>query len=542
VLSLVCASNGSAEAGNGADERSILGRAAVSRGAADFNGDGVEDLTVGAPGDEPNGIYRTGGAQVVYGAPATGDRPRNRLLALKTPGIEQLWGMWPSGLGSQLAHGDFNRDGYADLVMSVPGFDEQDPDLQRINVGGLIVVYGGPDGLDPRGDVPAEAWSQDSAGVAGISEDDDHFGSALAVGNFDGDRFPDLAIGAAGERTGPGLRHSGSVTVLYGSRSGLTGRDQVIDQDTRGILDSSERNDWAAGALAAGDFDGDGVDDLAMGVYSEAVAGRNNAGAVNVIYGMRDRGLTGRGDRFVNQRGDVVPGTPQSGDLFGAVLATGDLDGDGRDDLVIGAPEDRVADDTNRGTVTAILGGEFGLRLGSALLVTIDNTNALLDVYGARFGSSLAVGDVDADGYDEVAVGSARQDRVDVFAGSSAGLLTTPSQTIVTSEIPRPATLLEDVGTPYLVGDTFGAAVQFGEFDATRGADLVVASPRADVRVDGRTSANAGAVVLLRSVGGLLDVEAPRWFHQGAPGIAGEPGTWELFGASLSGSSDYMLR
>ena len=112
--------------------------------------------------------------------------------------------------------------------------------------------------------------SQDSPGVQGVSEDDDDFGSALAPGDFDGDGFIDLAVGAQGEMTSDYTSQSGSVTVLYGGSGGLTGRDQVVTQDSPGILNVAERLDMAGGSLAAADFNNDGVDDLALGVWSKA--------------------------------------------------------------------------------------------------------------------------------------------------------------------------------------------------------------------------------------------------------------------------------
>jgi FG-GAP repeat protein len=502
---------------------------------SDFNGDGVEDVAVGVPGDSPYDWQDAGGVNVRYGMGTDGSRLPSRFFSVESPGIAPLLRQYPTGLGRRIASGDFDRDGFADLAMSVPGFDEPDPDLQRINVGGVVVVYGTASGLMPGGSQHAQVWSQDSPGVQGVSEDDDAFGSSLAVGDFDGDQFLDLAIGAAGEMSGPGLRNSGSLTVLYGGRAGLTGRDQVVTQDSRGILDASEAGDWAAGALAAGDFDGDGVDDLAMGVSSEDIEGRVNVGAVNVVYGTRGTGLNGVGDRFVHQGLEAIPGVPRRGDGFGDVLAVGDFNGDRRDDLAVGAPYEAAGGWPQAGTVTTILGTSNGLAFVTAQAVTLASATPFAEPAYAWFGGALATGDLDADGYDELAVGAPghldRGGRVDVLRGGVTGLEARATQSLVSS----------DLDTPGLVAgqETLGNALQFGHFDATLGADLLIGASRADLRIDGLRHDQAGAVAMAFSRSGLLNTADTRWLHQGAPTVPGTADAWETFGAALPGSQDF---
>ena len=517
-----------------------LALTATTRPAApsDFNGDGVTDLAIAVPWDSPSSTADTGGVHIVYGNNGVDPKLPNKYLGVDTPGIAPLLKQYPTLFGHRIASADFNRDGYADLAIAVPGFDEPDVAAQRINVGGVVVVYGSADGLEPRGTNPAEVWSQDSPGVQGVSEDDDDFGSALAAGDFDGDGFADLAIGADGETSGPGCKHSGQFTVLYGGRGGLTGRDQVVDQDSPGILDHDEAGDWASATLVSGDFDGDGVDDLAMGVAGEGVDGYSNAGAVNVIYGTKGVGLTGQGDRFVNQASSLVPGAPRRGDGFGAALTAGDFNGDQLDDLVVGAPEEDAAGSAEAGTVTVIDGSDTGLSLATSRRYTLAGLDPMADPQNSHFGAALATGDVNGDGLDELAVGSPTYDwrhgRVDVLTGGPDGL-TAAGTTLDSTTFDAPDLVRNDT----VFGETFGAALQFGAFDAVPGDDLAVGVPRATLRTDTKRQGQAGAVAVAPSRDGVLAPAAGRWIDKSSGGMAGDPQEWAMLGFALDGSGDY---
>src|SRR6266508_552874 len=105
--------------------------------------------------------------------------------------------------------------------------------------------------------------------------------------DFDNDGFVDLAVGTPSEDVGT-IVDAGAVTVLYGSAAGLTGAgSQQFTQDTPGIVGAAETDDGFGEALAAGDFNNNGVDDLAVGAPSEDVGAAVNGGSVNVLYGSR---------------------------------------------------------------------------------------------------------------------------------------------------------------------------------------------------------------------------------------------------------------
>ena len=178
--------------------------------------------------------------------------------------------------------------------------------------------------------------------MPGVAEPGDSFGDALAVGDFDGDGVTDLAVGVSLEAVGT-VADAGAVNVLYGTAGGLTGAgSQLFTQDSPGVGSSAETEDNFGGVLAAGDFDGDGFADLAVGMWRENVGATANGGAVNVLYGTAG-GLTGSGSQFLTQDSPGVPGVVERDDELGFAVGAGDYDSDGFADLAVGVPGEDLA-------------------------------------------------------------------------------------------------------------------------------------------------------------------------------------------------------
>ncbi|MGI8876198.1 MAG: hypothetical protein ACR2KP_18110 [Egibacteraceae bacterium] len=180
-------------------------------------------------------------------------------------------------------------------------------------------------------------------------------------GDFNGDGTDDLAIGVPGEGFG-GNDFAGVVQVIYGSTGpGLAAPgNQLWHQDSPGIKEVAEDGDQFGSSLAAGDFDGDGTDDLAIGAHFETFGGNNRAGVVQVLYGTAG-GLDAAGNQLWSQDSPQIKEVAEGGDFFGEALAAGDFDGDGVDDLAIGAPGESFGGKDSAGVVQVLYGTSGGL-------------------------------------------------------------------------------------------------------------------------------------------------------------------------------------
>ena len=244
---------------------------------------------------------------------------------------------------------------------------------QRTMIGALVAVL-----LLTAGQAMAQLtsagnqlWHQDSDGIEGQAELGDEFGSALAAGDFNNDGFEDLAIGVGDEDVGEEA-NAGAVNVVYGGPDGLAARgNQIWHQDSEGIAGEAENLDLFGRAVAAGDFNNDGFDDLAIGVTGEdlggVILGDSGAGAVNVIYGFRG-GLFAPGNQIWHQDSDGIAGQAEAGDNFGQALAAGDFNDDDLEDLAIGVPFEDLEEIRDAGAVNVLYGA--GLQFSSEGIVS----------------------------------------------------------------------------------------------------------------------------------------------------------------------------
>ena len=477
--------------------------------SCDFNGDGNDDLAFGASFENIGTIPDAGAVNVIYGSGAG-----------LTAGGDQLWHQNTAGIkgraeasdqfGFALACGDFNGDGQDDLAIGVPR-----EDIGAISDAGAVnVIYGSAAGLTAAGD---QLWHQDTPGVVGMAESGDFFAISLASGDFNGDGKDDLAIGVPGEGIGA-IVVAGANSVLYGSAGGLTAAgDQLWHQDTPGVVGMAESGDLFATSLASGDFDGDGKDDLAIGVPLEDIGAIVDAGIVNVLYGSA-AGLTAAGDQAWHQNSRGVVGRAEAGDLFGDSLASGDFDGDGRDDLAIGVRREDIGTISDAGAVNVLYGTAAGLTASGDQLWH-QNTAGIKGraEAGDLFGDSLASGDFDGDGRDDLAIGASGEGigtisdagAVNVLYGSGSGLTAGGDQLWHQNS--------RGVVGKAEAGDLFGDSLASGDFNGDGNGDLAVGVSGEDIGV----IPDACAVnVLYGSAAGFTAAGDQLW-HQNTAGIKG---------------------
>ena len=453
--------------------------------------------------------------------------------------------------------GDFNGDGFDDKAIGASG-----EEFGSSNTTGAVhVIYGSSGGLSATAVIADQMWTQDSAGIEGIAEDWDYFGVTISSGDYNGDGFDDLSIGVYGEDIDLAVasienfdvsinsaviaKDTGVVQVIYGSPAGLSATavlpDQVWIQGFADMADFSENYDGFGTRLSSGDYNGDGHDDLAIGAQYEETGSLDNTGGVHVIYGSSG-GLSATAviaDQRWTQDSTDIEDAVEASDEFGSSLSSGDYNGDGSDDLAIGAAQETIGTSFGTGAVNVIYGSSGGL---SATAVIADQmwTQNSTDIDGVAetkeyFSNSLSSGDYNGDGRDDLAVGTPAEDvgtvidagAVNVIYGSLGGLSATA--VIADQMWTQNSTDIEDVVERI---DWFGDSLSSADYNGDGRDDLAIAATLEDVG----TVIDAGAVhVIYGSSGGLsaTAVIADQLWTQDSPDIEDVAEFLDYFGGSL---------
>jgi hypothetical protein len=365
-------------------------------GTGDFNGDGIDDVIFGAPFADSKAGTDAGEAYVVFGAASgLGNIDMTAMSAAQGFRISGgAAGDW-AGFAAESA-GDFNGDGIDDIII---GAREADP-LGRYSAGEAYLIYGklgGPGDIDLAALTAAQGFR-----IAGPSVEDDLGDAARSAGDINGDGYDDIAIGAPFSGSG-----SGSVYVIYGRAGGSGDIDLAALSASEGFKLLVNDDDFLGRAVgSAGDINGDGINDLVVSAYRGGLGG---SGLVYVVYG-KEGGLTDLDPTTMTaEQGFQIEfhDADQSAARLGrSVHAAGDVNGDGIDDLVFGAPGLDVADRYGAGQAYVIFGKEGGHGDIDVRSLREDQGFAIAGAAsGDGTGSDVSAADVNGDGFTDVLVG-----------------------------------------------------------------------------------------------------------------------------------------
>ncbi|MCF3121133.1 FG-GAP repeat protein [Streptomyces arenae] len=448
---------------------------------SDFNGDGYEDVLVGAPGATVSGKKGAGLVTVQYGSTrgiGTSDVARFSQSSAGVAGAAEAG----DAFGKAVATGDLDGDGYDDAIIGIPGEDLD----AGADAGGVAVLWGSKSGLTGS----ASSWLQSEQAAAG-----QQFGLSLAAAHFTADTPGDLlavldrdnvelfvydpAPQARGEaplrrQATERLGRSADSSQIV-SKSLTTGDyddNGYADLVASGVTEGDEpghgwsvqfaggadgltyRNDLRGGpAAASGDINHDGYDDLVTGEPNSPDDGGETmtGGLVGVRYGTPD-GLVDEA-KWWTQDSAGVPGTAERGDGWGADLSVADTNGDGYADVAIGAPGEDIGTVADAGAVWVLRGGEYGLTATGAKSFDQDSANIPgVPEKGDKWGAQVRLTDPNRDGRFGLLAAAPGENAGDgvvwVLSAGSGGVTASGSWTYGAASLGAPGT-----------GAAFGAAI-----------------------------------------------------------------------------------
>ncbi len=455
---------------NGVSSRDYAGFS-VS-GAGDVNGDGFDDLIVGAPFETLNGNY-SGASFVVFG---------------KTDGTKVALSDVEAGRGgfvingvsagdysgrSVSSAGDVNGDGFDDLIVGAPN---DDPNANY--AGASFVVFGKTDGTK----VELSAVEAGIGGfvINGISEDDYSGFSVSGAGDVNGDGFDDLIIGARNDN--PNGNNSGASFVVFGKTNGTNVELSAVEAGTGGfVMNGVSVGDLAGFSVSlAGDVNGDGFDDLIVGVLEDDPNG-SNSGASFVVFGKTDGTAVQLSNVEAGTGGFVINGVTDGDKAGFSVSSAGDVNGDGFEDLIVGALYNDL-NVSNSGASFVVFGKTDGTKVELSDIelgrggFAINGVSAD-DVSGVSVSSA---GDMNGDGFDDLIVGAKGDDPNGSASGASFVVFGKTDGTAVqlsNVEAGRGGFVINGVSQ----GDNSGFSVSSaGDVNGDGFDDLIVGAPYGD--------------------------------------------------------------
>ncbi|UCE36678.1 MAG: FG-GAP repeat protein [Thermoplasmata archaeon] len=345
--------------------------------AGDVNGDGFDDMIIGARGNDGRG-FNAGQAYLIFGKSsgwAMGTSLSNVDASYIGVGIDDEAGFCVSGSG------DINNDGFDDVIISARKNDDNGP-----YSGQTYVIFGNNTG-----------WSKDNtlsnadASFIGESANDSSGKSIAILGDVNGDGYDDILIGASGNDDSGG--EAGKSYLIFGNASGWEKNTNLASVNVT-FLGEYAFDYSGYSVAAAGDINGDNLDDILIGAYKNDEAGED-AGQTYIIFGK----TSGWGEDVNLSNADASFLGEAAGDLSGCSLSSaGDVDGDGFDDILIGAWREDQSD-----LVYLIMGNASGWSMD----MNLSDADASFLGEGGRISihSLSSAGDFNDDGYDDILIG-----------------------------------------------------------------------------------------------------------------------------------------